>query len=139
MCTKMRKRSFQRSVHYEPILPWLELGLGLFDSLSAVMEPLARLFAFSFSCSSSRTALLASWFLRSFSFRRALDSNSCQSPSRSLSLIRSQKMVAIQSKGVSDLLNCLPGRRLLRCEVRMFQHVSSCWALGGVIHEHCLK
>ena len=60
MCKKMRKRSFQRSVHYEPILPWLELGLGLLDSLSVVVEPLARLFAFSFSCSSNRTALLAS-------------------------------------------------------------------------------
>ena len=60
MRTKMRKRSFQRSVNYEPILPWLELGLARLVSLSAVMEPLARLFAFSFSCSSNRTALLAS-------------------------------------------------------------------------------
>ena len=56
----MHNGYFQRFVRYEPILPWLELGLGLLDSLSVVVELLARLFAFSFSCSSNRTALLAS-------------------------------------------------------------------------------
>lgn len=46
--------------------------------------PLALRFSLSFS--SCRTARLASCVFRSFSFRNALDSNSCQSPSRSLSL-----------------------------------------------------
>lgn len=69
-------------------------GLSHFDSIScrALLRslsgtapgPLALRFSLSFS--SCRTARLASCVFRSFSFRNALDSNSCQSPSRSLSL-----------------------------------------------------
>lgn len=58
---------------------------ALFSSLSGItLAPLALRFSLSFS--SCRTARLASCVFRSFSFRNALDSNSCQSPSRSLSL-----------------------------------------------------
>jgi hypothetical protein len=61
-------------------MAWLESGLCLFASRSAPPAVLlARRFAFSRSCS-SLAARLASLSLRSFSRRRALDSNSCQSP-----------------------------------------------------------
>lgn len=71
--------------YFDSATLWLELGRSLLVSLSLVAaDPLALLFSFSFS--SRRTARRASWFFRSFSLRKALDSNSCQSPSRSLSL-----------------------------------------------------
>lgn len=58
---------------------------ALLSSLSGMtVVPLALRFSLSFS--SCRTARLASCVFRSFSFRNALDSNSCQSPSRFLSL-----------------------------------------------------
>lgn len=58
---------------------------ALLSSLSGIPPaPLALRFSLSFS--SCLTARLASCVFRSFSFRNALDSNSCQSPSRSLSL-----------------------------------------------------
>ena len=66
--------------------PELEPGRTLFGSRSVPADPLARRLAFSRSCSSCLTARRASLSLRSFSRRRAFDSNSCQSPCRSLSL-----------------------------------------------------
>ena len=78
-------------LHLTSTVSWLELGRILFVSLSAPADPLPGLFAFSRLCSSARTNLLASLSLRSFSRRRALDSNSCQSPSRSLSLRQRQE------------------------------------------------
>ena len=98
-----------------------ESGFTLFGSLSTPTEVLARLFAFSRSCSSCRTALRASLSLRSFSRRSALDSNSCQSPCRSLSL---SNLLARSLKGsfedIGNSLDSLHRCWLFRSKVRMF-------------------
>lgn len=78
----------------------------------------------------------ASLSLRSFSFLRALDSNSCQSPSSaaSLSIVRGN-----YENGPANLLYCLFGSWLLRCKVRVLQNIRSGWSLDWIVLEHCFQ